>query len=439
MTGKVDFWRCSVATAVLLALIGLCPAQLAAQTKPGDVITPQSAGKVQDLVSPGVYWAVQHGMRMNIVRPIRLDWPPPYKEATEKYSAQVTLSADHRSLVGYVAGLPFPLVDANDPYAAVKIMWNFAFQPITSDDYDLRFFQCNSVYVNPGHPEGKIIEQFQIGHYAGYNEVGRVEVEPMPVDPDFKITGRLWLFGLYPVLAPADVRGEGIIRFRYYDANKGDDTWSWLPGARRLRRLNEAMNNTATDAQTFDPDHYNGFDAKIEEYDYKFLGDRAMLDCMNVPAAHIPVQPCPYDGGATSCPQPWEMRHNFVIEATPRRLRFSRKGTANVLDSRNVLFIDSESWYYAYVDSYSQDGRLWRAQISFLAYNDRVVPDARVAIYPFKRQYQVGIALVDVQGGFSTMCYLPGRDTPERECWYINMGAVDKQFFTTQAMVRAAP
>jgi hypothetical protein len=29
--------------------------------------------------------------------------------------------------------------------------------------------------------------------------------------------------------------------------------------------------------------------------------------------------------------------------------------------------------------------------------------------------------------------------TPEREYWYINMGAVDKDFFTTDAMVKAAP
>ena len=35
-------------------------------------------------------------------------------------------------------------------------------------------------------------------------------------------------------------------------------------------------------------------------------------------------------------------------------------------------------------------------------------------------------------------CYLPGMETPERECWYINMGAVDRNDFTTDAMVRAA-
>jgi hypothetical protein len=47
----------------------------------------------------------------------RIDWPPPYRETTEKYSAQVKLSPDHRnrSLIGYVAGEPFPLLDPNDP------------------------------------------------------------------------------------------------------------------------------------------------------------------------------------------------------------------------------------------------------------------------------------------------------------------------------------
>ena len=66
------------------------------------------------------------------------------------------------------------------------------------------------------------------------------------------------------------------------------------------------------------------------------------------------------------------------------------------------------------------------------------MPDARVAIYPFKRSFVVGAVSTDVQSGMATMCYLPGMETPERECWYINMGAVDRSFFTTQGMVKAA-
>jgi hypothetical protein len=104
---------------------------VAAQVKPGDFITPENGSRVKDLVSPGVYYKVQHGMTMKIAPTERIDWPPPYKDATEKYSSQVRLSKDHRTVVGYVAGQPFPLIDANDPDAATKVVWNNVFRPIT--------------------------------------------------------------------------------------------------------------------------------------------------------------------------------------------------------------------------------------------------------------------------------------------------------------------
>ncbi len=133
-------------------LAGLClfVASANATVKPGEVITPTNAAQVRDLVSPGVYYAVVHGMRMNIIPSERVDWPPPYKDATEKYSQQVRLTNDHRSIVGYVAGQPFPLIDPNDPYVATKIIWNNVFRPISSDDYDLRFYDCQSEYVQAG-------------------------------------------------------------------------------------------------------------------------------------------------------------------------------------------------------------------------------------------------------------------------------------------------
>ena len=128
-----------------LALMLATP--VAAQVKAGDFITPENGSMVKDLVSPGVYYKVQRGMTMKIVPTERIDWPPPYKDATEKYSSQVRLSKDHRTVVGYVAGQPFPLIDANDPDAATKVVWNNVFRPITSDDYDLRYFDCDTVYT----------------------------------------------------------------------------------------------------------------------------------------------------------------------------------------------------------------------------------------------------------------------------------------------------
>src|SRR5260370_7498787 len=136
--------------ALLVALTFIAIAAIArAEVAPGDLITPANAAKVKDLVSPGVYYKVVNGMSVKIVPSGRIDWPPPFKEATEKYSAQVRLSRDNRSLVGYVAGQPFPLIDTNDPQVATKIMWNNVFRPLLTDDYDLRFYDCESVYASP--------------------------------------------------------------------------------------------------------------------------------------------------------------------------------------------------------------------------------------------------------------------------------------------------
>ncbi|HVA81201.1 MAG TPA: DUF1329 domain-containing protein [Candidatus Binataceae bacterium] len=423
----------TIATIVTIAMLAAIAASTnaLAQVKPGDVITADNAAKVKDLVSPGVYYKVQNGMSMKIVPGARVDWPPPYKDATEKYSSQVRLSRDNRSLVGYVAGQPFPLIDPNDPYVAAKIMWNNVFRPLLTDDYDLRFYDCDSLYGGRNKSFFPI-QYYQIGHYAGYDLVGRVEVEPMPTDPDFKTTGRLWLFGLYPVLAPATDRGDGFIRYRYADPNRGDDDWSWTPGARRVRRDNESIMSTASGPTAWNPDHYSGFNAKTEEYDYRFLGDREMLGVVH--AEHAPEVRCSTDGGASACPEAWEMRHVYVVEATPRRDKI-----AGALQSKTLVYMDSEAWFEPYIDEYDQKGQLWYNHIWWMTYRDRPVPDARVAIYPFKREFEVGAVSTDVQSGFATMCYLPGLSTPERECWYINMGAVDRDFFTTQSMVKAAP
>src|ERR1700719_2487313 len=86
----------------------------AASLKPGDLITPENASAVADLVSPGNLYLVKQGMRMKIVPTDHLDYPTPYKNATEKYSSQVSLGSDGE-LRNYVAGLPFPLIENNDP------------------------------------------------------------------------------------------------------------------------------------------------------------------------------------------------------------------------------------------------------------------------------------------------------------------------------------
>ena len=203
-----------------------------AQVKPGDVITPDNASKVEGLVSPGNFMLVRQGMIMKIVPTGYLDWPPPYKAATERSSPQVTLGANG-DLNNYIAGLPFPLIDTNDPQAATKIMWNFAYRPLHTDDLDARDVEVVSRKAGSADE----IEHFTFGHLGFYNSVGRTEVAPTPTDPDVFKSNISSRSGAYPVLEPAELRGEGIVRQRFDTPGVEDDAWEYSSASRKLRRL----------------------------------------------------------------------------------------------------------------------------------------------------------------------------------------------------------
>jgi hypothetical protein len=119
------------ATAILYSVTGAS----AAAVKPGDAIGQENGSLVAGLVSPGNYALVRQGMEMRIVPSKDYDWPPPYKSSTERYSSQVGLGPNDE-LQHYKAGLPFLVIDPNDPKIAQKIMWNFQFGPSFSDDLD---------------------------------------------------------------------------------------------------------------------------------------------------------------------------------------------------------------------------------------------------------------------------------------------------------------
>lgn len=83
--------RIPVLTILVLTVAILTSGPARAQVKLADVITMTNAVLVKRLLSPGNYLLVEHGMTLDIVPTEKLEWPPPYKAATEKYHAQVRL------------------------------------------------------------------------------------------------------------------------------------------------------------------------------------------------------------------------------------------------------------------------------------------------------------------------------------------------------------
>ena len=431
-----------LAVALFVSFAAAFPPSInAAGVKPGDTITPDNAAVVADLISPGNYELVKQGMRMNIVPSARLECPPPYKTATEKYAPQVSLN-DKDELQNYVAGQPFPLLDPNDPHIAAKVMWNFSFRPQYTDDADIRDVDVSS-YRASSATTGPI-EHFTIGHFAFYNSMGRTEVAPIPTDAEATGAGIRYRFGAFPFLEPAEIYGFGLIRERNVDPAINDNVWFYMPGRRSVRRVraeelsdsiipSDGKGSASTYANNLDPDSYFGFSAKIENYNYKLLGLKPML--ASVHAKNTPAKPCQFDGNRTVCPEDWEMRQIYVIEATAKPLSWHQKiGSGGVLIPKRVLYIDSEGWFITASDQYDLQGKLWKTIATFNTFDDRPVRDAKVAIYPYKRMFQTALVDEDLQSGFSSVVYMPGHETEDHESWYINMGIVTKAFLDPHQM-----
>ncbi len=409
-----------------------------AQVKPGDFITRENSSKVANFMSPGNFMLVRQGMEMKIVPTAHLDWPPPYKAATEQYSPQVTLTPGG-NIRNYKAGLPFPLVDVNDPAAANKIMWNFEFRPLYTDDLDARNLEV--VSHRPGQSNPAKVMTF--GHLGFYKSVGRTEVAPVPTDNDVYQMGIAYRSGIFPALEPAEMRGAGIVCEGSVLPGVEDAVWEYSSESRRLRRLPAAELSDAfgvasisgagtqaggggatTYASTLDPDSALGFSGKLTAYTYRLIGERPMLG--SVEAANSPEIACAEDGGRSVCPENWEMRNLYVVEATVKSRPFPG---GNVIVPRRILYIDSEGWFVTAADLFNPNGELWKTIATFHAYRDRSTPNARVAVWPFKRMFETAMVDEDLTSGFSTTVYAPRREG-HSECWYINSGAVDRAFFT---------
>src|SRR5438552_1365013 len=135
----------NVSRAALIVALTLAAGTVRAQPKPGDLVTGADAERIKQLVSPGVDWLVRHGMAMKIIAYQKTEDPPAFKAATEKYAGQTKLRDD--GLIDestYVAGRPFPVIDANDPRAAVKIMYNYERSRYATDDLTTNFLDAET-------------------------------------------------------------------------------------------------------------------------------------------------------------------------------------------------------------------------------------------------------------------------------------------------------
>ncbi|HUI26538.1 MAG TPA: DUF1329 domain-containing protein [Candidatus Kryptonia bacterium] len=400
-----------VVARVLAACVSLCVlvGQVAADVKPGDVISASNVDQAKDLISPGLEWVIRHGMKMRIVEPRKVDWPRAYKEATEKYSGQVRLSADGLKLENYVGGLPFPSIDLNDPKAALKIMWNYDYKFLVTDDVDLREFDADTGPVGSGGQGMAVERHFILDHFRRLFYNGRLYVDPKPERPNPE--GIRYRESLHPILEPFDLKGVGATSIRYVEPTKQDDSWLYLPSLRRVRRLSTAQRSDALFGQDTDVDSYYGYSGHIAWMDWKLLGEKSLLSCMH--AEHYPVK---WGDGAADfvIDDVWEKRQVYVIEGVSKLPQYAY--------SKRVIFIDKEAWVVPYSDIYDRPGQLWKIWINQFSFRKSPFAGAKLSNYEDEMGFLPSIVMVDVQLQHATRAALPSQKVAGSEGWFFNLG-----------------
>lgn len=377
-----------------------------ADVQPGDLITPANADKVKDIVSPAMYWCVQHGFPLTIVAPRPIAIRKAFVEATEKYSAQVKLSADGLSIEGFVAGRPFPHIDVGDPQAAMKIMQNFSYA-IAFDDLDLRNFDADTGPISTDRPL-QVERHFLFDHFRRLYYVGRLYVDPKPRIPN--VDGYHYKETLHPTLEPFDLKGVGFTYYRYLEPAKQDDSWLYLPSLRRVRRLSTAQRSDALFGQDTDQDSYAGYAGAMAWMDWKLLGEKEVLGAFNT--RHFPVK---WAGGSAdwAFDDVWEKRQVYVVEGVSKLPQYAF--------SKRVLYVDKEIYQVPYSDMYDRGGELWKIWINDFGFRKEAFPGSPIT-YDEDTPFPAAATMVDIQLDHATKVSLPSHRFPGEAGWYWHQG-----------------
>ena len=389
----------------------------------GTVVTAANLEIYASLLGPSIQWAVRRGARLEVVEATPIPLEPARLLATQKYHAQVRLSEDKSHVVDYVAGLPFPMTDENDPDAAVKLMFNYE-NRIAVDDLDVRNFECDTGALAPNQPM-TVERHFIIGHFRRLYYVSRLYHEPMPTweTPD----GIRYREVMHPIREPFDLKGVALTYNRFLNPFRQDDSWLYFPLLKRVRRLSSAQRSDALFGQDADIDSYGGYAGNPAWMQWRLLGRKTILGALHT--RHFPAQ---WHQGAADFlfEDTWEPREVYVIEGRSRLPGYAY--------SRRIVYLDRQSFVIPYTEMYDQEGNLWKAWVNQWKIGRRPFPEATRAVYDYEQQFIPGLVIFDMQLEHATRCSLPSPAFPGEEGWYFNFGdaeGTDENVFLLSSII----
>jgi len=334
----------------------------------GDVLGPSNWQAAKDLLPPEILRHYESGDYKNPIVSFPVGsakWEPAWTAAGEQNVGQLDVD-DVGTVIfkasgeqpDYLYGIPFPIIDANDPKAAVKIVWN-QFLAYWSGGSSF-----NGTLVAMLGPKGMDREIHADGYFNFWD--GQLEKYRLP-NPN-NLQSQFLGVSTYPT----DLQGTSSLTWRYRDPNKRDSVWAFIPALRRVRAVSPANRSDGYLGSDISGDDGFFFDGKPEDFAWKLVGKRDALrvvDPNNIKGTlQVPAAP---GGGfeALTADNPpmagfqdpqWSgvswapisaalaVRPVWIVEGTPKDKYY--------LYGKVQLWIDAETWDGSWNIKYSWQG-----------------------------------------------------------------------------------
>lgn len=155
---------------------------------------------------------------------------------------------------------------------------------------------------------------------------------------------------------PAIRAGEAIIGHQTLDESK-TNTWVYLVGQRRVRKLPNACCDTPTPAAAgiLSFDEVETFLGRLDRFDWKLVGKKETYIPYNSNRTLVPTKDSDVLGTRHLNPDHvrWELHRVWVVEAT---LKAGQRHTS----PKSLYYIDEDSWLPVLADRRDANGQLWR-------------------------------------------------------------------------------
>ena len=303
----------------------------------------QDRSGVLEALIPQTAWQYYFFDDMDMEMAASGHYPPPpewCKQLKEDYRL------DERGvLIGFNGGgYLFPDVSADDPQAAVKVIWNMLWRP-GQNDYDMPMVTWMR------GAGGKLDRKLE---YTSVNSAYAVGEKCLGPGYEEVKSKRIMEFR-----SPRDMAGAKNMSVSFVDHDREDSGWLYMPAQRKPRRTLASERTSELLGMDMIREDLDGFGGKVHENNWTYLGTRNVLATINVrdnPEIGGPQQWVPNKAR-------WEVRKAHVLLIEPK--------SADHPYSHRVVFIDAENFWTLWMFAFDrQDDQLLRMSQHFLKYSE---------------------------------------------------------------------